>query len=119
MRCHAVDGDGGVVGPDLRGVPGRISHEALLESLILPNAVIAPGYGTSIISLKDGSSVSGSVLSQTADAVVVRLADLSKVTLPAANIVHISQPVSPMPPMGQLLSLGEMRDVIAYLTSLK
>jgi quinoprotein glucose dehydrogenase len=119
MRCHAVDGDGGVVGPDLRGVPNRISHEAILESLILPNAVIAPGYGTAIITLKDGSSISGSILTQSAEQTVVRLADLSTVTIPAAKIEHMSTPVSPMPPMGQLLGKGEMRDVIAYLTSLK
>ncbi len=119
MRCHAVDGDGGVVGPDLRGVPNRISHEALLESLILPNAVIAPGYGTAVITLKDGSSVSGSILSQTAEETVVRLADLSKTTIPAAKIEHMTTPVSPMPPMGQLLTKGEMRDVIAFLASLK
>jgi quinoprotein glucose dehydrogenase len=119
MRCHAVDGDGGVVGPDLRGVPNRISHEAILESLILPNAVIAPGFGTAIITLKDGSSVSGSILSQNTEQTLVRLADLSKVTIPAAKIATMSTPVSPMPPMGPLLTKGEMRDVIAYLTSLK
>jgi quinoprotein glucose dehydrogenase len=119
MRCHAIDGDGGVVGPDLRGVPNRIAHEAILESLILPNAVIAPGYGTTIVSLKDGTSVPGSILTQTPEQVVLRLADLSKVTIPMAKIDKMSQPVSPMPPMGQVLTLPEMRDLIAYLTSLK
>jgi putative heme-binding domain-containing protein len=108
-----------VVGPDLRGVPNRISHEALLESLILPNAVIAPGYGTAVITLKNGSSVAGSILTQTPVETVVRLADLSKITIPAATIEHMTTPVSPMPPMGLLLTKGEMRDVIAYLTSLK
>jgi len=49
----------------------------------------------------------------------LRLADLSKLTIPMAKIDKMSQPVSPMPPMGQLLTLPEMRDLIAYLTSLK
>jgi quinoprotein glucose dehydrogenase len=119
MRCHAVDGDGGVVGPDLRGVPNRISHEALLESLILPNAVIAPGYGLSVISLKDGSSLTGSIISQSATELVVRQMDAKQVAVPIASVASKTDPVSPMPPMGQIMSKAEIRDVIAYLSSLR
>jgi putative heme-binding domain-containing protein len=119
MRCHAVDGDGGVVGPDLRGVPNRIAHEALLESLILPNAVIAPGYGLSVISLKDGSSITGSIISQSATELVVRQLDAKQVTVPSASVASKTDPVSPMPPMGQIMSKAEIRDVIAYLSSLR
>ena len=44
-RCHVADGDGGVAGPPLDGL-GQIQTRAqLLESIILPNAVLAEGYG--------------------------------------------------------------------------
>jgi quinoprotein glucose dehydrogenase len=118
IRCHAVDGDGGRVGPDLRGVPDRIGHRALLESLILPNAVIAKGYGTSVITLKDGSCLTGSLLSQSTATASLRLSDGSTRTVLAQDIASMSPPLSAMPPMGSVLSLEEMRDLIAYLSSL-
>jgi putative heme-binding domain-containing protein len=73
IRCHAVDGEGGNVGPDLRGVPNRLSRDKILESLIVPSAEIAPGYGVATITLKDGSTIAAGILAQSADELVLRL----------------------------------------------
>ncbi len=45
VRCHLVGGRGGIAGPSLDGVASRLSREALLESVIDPQKVIAEGYG--------------------------------------------------------------------------
>jgi quinoprotein glucose dehydrogenase len=45
LRCHAIDGHGGVAGPDLSDVGNRLDRSALLESIIDPGAVLAEGYG--------------------------------------------------------------------------
>ena len=45
IRCHAIDGHGGIAGPDLSMVGGRLDRAALLESIIRPGAVITEGYG--------------------------------------------------------------------------
>ncbi len=119
MRCHSVDGDGGIVGPDLRGVPNRITREAILESLIVPNAVIAPGYGTGTIAMKDGTSLVGGIVSQTPEQLVVRLVDGKQTTVDMAKVDHLTPPVSAMPPMGEALTRAELRDLISYLSSLK
>jgi len=119
MRCHAVDGDGGIVGPDLRGVPNRISREAILESLIVPNAVVAPGFGTGSITRKDGSVVIGGILSKNEETMVVRQMDGVQVTVRLDDIKSTTPPISAMPPVGELLSRAELRDLIAYLASLK
>lgn len=45
IRCHAIDGHGGIAGPDLSMVGDRLDRAALLESIIRPGAVITEGYG--------------------------------------------------------------------------
>ncbi len=48
IRCHTVNGRGGMAGPDLSAVahPDRnVDRRCLLESMVLPNAKIAKGFG--------------------------------------------------------------------------
>src|SRR3546814_20199928 len=59
MRCHALDDRGGNAGPQLNGVAGRLSREQLLESIIEPGQRIAPGSGTVMVVLNDGTTLSG------------------------------------------------------------
>ncbi len=44
-RCHAVDGIGGIAGPNLSDVGIRLDRAALLQSLLSPQAIIADGFG--------------------------------------------------------------------------
>ena len=44
MRCHKVKGEGGDVGPDLAGISAKHDRAYLLQSIVEPNAVIAPGF---------------------------------------------------------------------------
>ncbi|MBL9150594.1 MAG: HEAT repeat domain-containing protein [Phycisphaerae bacterium] len=46
LKCHAIGGVGGDAAPKLDGVGTRLSREKILESLVVPGAVIAPGFGT-------------------------------------------------------------------------
>ena len=46
MKCHAVDGKGGVVGPDLAGIGLKYKREDLMTSVLEPSKVIAQGYET-------------------------------------------------------------------------
>ena len=73
LRCHALAGGGGHAAPSLEGVARRYDRKGLLESLIVPNAKIAPGFG----------------------------------------------PTSAMPTMSVLLTPREIRDVVAYLSTLQ
>jgi len=42
--CHAIDGQGGAVGPDLSQVGTRLSRAQILQSLLEPNAELAAGW---------------------------------------------------------------------------
>jgi putative membrane-bound dehydrogenase-like protein len=43
-RCHAIGGQGGVVGPALDGLASRKDEAYILESLMNPNAKLADGF---------------------------------------------------------------------------
>ena len=45
LRCHQIDGAGGVAGPDLTDVGSRLDSIGLINSLLRPALDIADGYG--------------------------------------------------------------------------
>lgn len=45
LRCHVIEGVGGEAGPALDGVGSRLDRRQLLESMIVPEAVIVEGFG--------------------------------------------------------------------------
>jgi quinoprotein glucose dehydrogenase len=117
--CHSVGAGGSEVGPNLRTVGAQNDRAYLLEALLNPSAKIATGFGLVAITLKDGGNVSGTLAKETPTAVTVRLFDGAMKTVARADIASQSAPVSIMPPMSGILQPREIRDVVAYLSSLK
>src|SRR5690606_9284019 len=77
------------------------------------------GYGLVSLTLKDGSSLAGTLTSETADGLEVKLPDGQLRHVATAEITQKSPPMSVMPPMLGILKPDEVRDVVAYLASLK
>jgi quinoprotein glucose dehydrogenase len=121
VRCHAVGNSGGAdVGPNLAGIGTRLTREQILESLLEPNARIAPGYGTIGVTLKNGDRVDGMLRSETdTELVVIAGTPPAEKRIPKADVAQRTNPVSAMPPVGALLKLREIRDLVAGLASLK
>lgn len=122
IRCHKVsDGHegGGEAGPKLAGVGTRLTREKILESIIDPSAVIVPGYGSSIFKLNDNSVITASIVEETETELTLKDADGKTSKLAKSEIKKRSQPISPMPPMGEILKPRELRDLIEFLSSLK
>ncbi|MEI6713535.1 MAG: PVC-type heme-binding CxxCH protein [Verrucomicrobiota bacterium] len=119
MACHAVAETGSTVGPNLRSIGAQKERPYLLESLILPSAKLAPGYGLTMLNLKDGSVVSGAPLGETAEGVSIQLPDGTKKTVAKSDITSQTPPVSIMPPMLGILKPSEIRDAVEYLSTLK
>ncbi|MFN8586745.1 MAG: NPCBM/NEW2 domain-containing protein [Candidatus Eisenbacteria bacterium] len=115
VRCHAVDGVGGDVGPDL-GMIGAHDRTYLLQALVQPNAQLAPGYGTLALTLRDASEVTGMLRDSTAAALRLRT-DGGERRVPRDSIVARSVAASVMPPMFGTLTPHELRDVIAWLAT--
>ena len=117
-RCHVVEGQGSDVGPALAGVASRLSKRELLQSLVDPSAILAKGYGIATITLKDGTQKVGYWEAETTDQVTLKLQD-QVITIPKSQIEKTEMAPSSMPPMGTLLEKSEIRDIVAYLGTLK
>ena len=120
IACHRVDSnEGSEVGPILQTVGGQRTKEEIAESLVEPSAKIVAGFGIETIVLKDGTTLSGSVLKENAKSIDLRLPDGKLQKVASTLIVSRSPPVSVMPPMLGILTAAEIRDVVAYLSGLK
>jgi putative membrane-bound dehydrogenase-like protein len=120
-KCHVVGGEGKAVGPNLSGIGAKLSKPALYESILAPSAAISHNYETYTALLEDGRSMSGLLVSQAADQVVIRGVDGIDVTIPAGEIGElVKQPVSLMPAdLAATLSADELVDLVAWLETLK
>ncbi len=119
FRCHKIRGQGGDAGPDLSQLAARAPREHFLESMIDPNAKLAPGFGSVAYVLTDGRVVSGVVKAEDSNQVTVVTAEGQTVVIPVADIDERTAAKSAMPPVGPILKLSEIRDVIEFLSTLR
>ena len=118
-RCHQADSGhtpDGDAGPNLAGVANRQDSRMLLESLVLPDAEIAPGYGMAIVTLENGTTLTGTYYGETENHLDLVTPDGARRIL-AADIAETTLSPSSMPAMGALLDARELRDLVAWLGS--
>ena len=121
LRCHKITGEGGDVGPDLGGLGKKKDRAYLLQSIVDPNAVIAPGYENVMLTLKDGSIVAGLLNAETAtDLTLASLTDGKKQKVPKATVKERLAVPSAMPPgLAEILGKRGLRDVVEFLATVK
>jgi len=121
IRCHAVGGRGGTAGPDLSAVahPERnVDRRYLLESMILPNAKIAKGFGTVTLVLDTGKLVAGTIKDEDATSLTLVTPLNETIQIARNTIDEQSATTSAMPAMTKALTLREIRDLVEYLSTL-
>ncbi|MCC7194274.1 MAG: HEAT repeat domain-containing protein, partial [Gemmatimonadaceae bacterium] len=119
QKCHAVDGRGGAVGPELAGVGALRTRRQLLESLLLPNQEIVPEYRSLIIETDEGTYV-GRLMRETARDLLLLDAQNQQITINKPDITDRREGLSAMPTnVTDILSPRDIRDLVAYLASLR
>lgn len=121
IRCHAVGGRGGTAGPDLSAVahPERnVDRRYLLESMILPNAKFAKGFGTVTLVLDTGKLVAGTIKDEDATSLTLVTPLNETIQIARNTIDEQSATTSAMPAMTKALTLREIRDLVEYLSTL-
>ena len=121
IKCHAVGGQGGQVGPDLAGIALKYKPEDLMTSVLEPSKVIAQGYETIIVTTDQGITLTGVFKGETADAVSLADKDGKLVSVPKKEIdTRKFSPVSTMPNgLNDGMTLQDFADVIAFLEARK
>ena len=108
-------------GPELSKIGSIRAPVDLLESVVYPSATIVRGYETYIVQTKDGRSFTGLLAHETADAVFLKTADRNEVRVARAAVDSIAPGKQSIMPQGLegKMSRDELRDLIAFLKSLK
>ena len=120
LRCHKIKGNGGEVGPVLDGLASRQNMDYILESIIYPNNSIAEGYESVLIETKDDNYFAGLIKEENEEKIVLNSPEDGIITIDADNINSREKGLSGMPEgLYLMLSKREIRDLIAYLGSLK
>ena len=119
LMCHRMGEEGGSVGPELTAVASRFSRKDILESILEPSKVISEQYANTDISLKNGDVVSGRIVSETPDKIIVRPSmlapDMQEISKADIKTRELSK-ISPMPPgLVNILTKQEILDLLAYL----
>ncbi|MEM7234753.1 MAG: PVC-type heme-binding CxxCH protein, partial [Planctomycetota bacterium] len=117
--CHTIQGRGGLAGPDL-SLAGRLGREKLLHSILEPSRDIGPLFATHVFTTRKGVVTGVLRGPNDDDQLVVAQADGSLVKLDRGEILAQQVENQSLMPDGleDLLTYQEMRDLLAYLSSL-
>jgi putative heme-binding domain-containing protein len=120
QNCHRIKGEGGRMGPDLSEIGSARRPAQLEQSILDPDAEIAPQNRPFRLVTKAGETVNGKLLNQ--DTFTIQIFD-SKEQLRSFNKSDLREYTfvdkSPMPSFKDKLNEQELGDLVAYLSSLK
>ncbi len=123
--CHRFDGAGGAVGPDLSTVANKFSTTDLLEAIIDPNKVISDQYGSSIVTLEDGTEYQGIVIDHSGakeeGEIQIWTSDIKvePILVKTKDVASVERSrLSQMPQdLANFMNEDELLDLLAYLMS--
>jgi putative membrane-bound dehydrogenase-like protein len=121
LKCHTVRGAGGAVGPDLSVIGKKASRENLFESILYPSKAIADQYLTWNVETARGLSLSGLIVEETADHIVLRDANGKDTRVDKNDFDSRSKSPNSLMPNNLVVHLtpDDLVDLVEYLFSLK
>ena len=120
VRCHKVGGEGGEVGPELTGVVGRKGRDYVVRSVLYPNAEIAQGFESVLVTVKNGTAYAGVIKSETPEILEINSPEDGLLKLKKSDIESREKGLSGMPEgFGTVLTKQELRNLVEYLASTK
>ncbi|WP_435019854.1 PVC-type heme-binding CxxCH protein [Tundrisphaera sp. TA3] len=119
--CHRVQGQGRWVGPDLSTIGTKYGKDELLRSILNPSAAIGYNYRSTILAMNDGRVLTGLVVEEAPDRIVLKMADGKRTSARPADVEDRKQSeVSLMPEgLAETMTDGDLVDLLAYLSTLR
>ncbi len=115
--CHKHGSLGAEIGPELTKIHEKFDKNGLLDAIINPSAGLAFGYEPWLVTTKNGQTYYGFLISDGAQAVVMKDAAGQKHTISTATIASRKQyTTSLMPdPVSMGITEQQLADLVAYL----
>jgi len=116
--CHQIQGEGGLIGPQLDGI-GTRGPERLCEDILDPNRNVDAHFHLHTFTLKDGSITAGFLKTELGEVKVIADATGKEHRLSKKDITKSEvTPMSLMPPtFGQTMDEATFIDLLGYLIS--
>jgi putative heme-binding domain-containing protein len=120
LRCHAIGGAGGQVGPDLSSIGASAPVDYLIESLLEPSKAIKENYHAMLVSTTRGKQYTGIKVRQTERALILRTDQDKEVVIPLNDIEEQTPSKTSLMPDGltDTLTRGELLDLVRFLSEL-
>jgi len=114
--CHRVGNEGKKIGPELDGV-GLRGPERLIEDLLDPSRNVDQAFRATLLTTVDGRVVSGLVLREEGNVLILADAEGKEVRVPMDEIdERETSPLSPMPAnVAELVSPDDFNHLLAFL----
>ncbi|MCA9068548.1 MAG: HEAT repeat domain-containing protein, partial [Planctomycetaceae bacterium] len=119
LKCHAIGGAGGRVGPDLLSLGASAQVDYLLESLLEPNKKIKENYNSLIVATDEGKVITGVKVRQSDTHLILRDVNDAEVSIPLASIEAQKDGKSLMPSgLTEKLTRNELINLVRFLSEL-
>ena len=119
-QCHAVDKQGGALGPQLSEVGLRRSVKFLHESLVDPSKSIGDNYRAVTVVTQSGEQIPGIKLNEDDYSIQIRDMKDNARSFLKKNLREVrKESKSLMPAYGTILSATDVENLVAYLSSLR
>lgn len=120
LKCHAIAGAGGQVGPDLSSIGASAQVDYLIDSLLQPSKAIKENYHALLVTTFSGQQFTGIKVAQTPTAIVLRTDQDKELAIPLKDIEEqMPSKVSLMPEgLIDTLTRAELLDLVRFLSEL-
>ncbi len=119
MKCHAISGAAGGVGPDLSSVGLSSPVDYVINSILLPDQAIKEQYHTLVVATTDGQLLQGIVVDKDESKVVLKQATGELRTIPTSEIDETKEGGSLMPKgLANLVTHDEFVDLVRFISEL-
>ena len=86
IACHKWGGEGIEYGPAIDGLAARMKREDIVDSILEPNAIVAPQFVTTTVETKAGAAFAGFIATETADTLTLTIAGGATQAIKLADI---------------------------------
>ena len=119
LKCHAISGAGGKVGPDLVSVGSSAQVDYLVDSILDPNKNVKEGFQSLVVATDEGKILTGIKVRETDTDLLLRDVEDREFAVPLKSIEDQKSGSSLMPVgLVDKLTRAELIDLVRFMSEL-